>query len=227
MGAPETALHALGAVPDLDFEVEGADVLRYAAAPTLVFRVRIANRGDVPIRSLALTTQIRIAATRRSYDERAQARLVELFGEPSRWSQTLRSLLWANTTLFVPGFTESTVAEMPLACTYDFDVAATKYFHALADGDVPLEFLFSGSVFYAGPQGLQTTRIPWDKEAQFRLPVRLWKEMMEHYFPGTAWLRLRTETFDRLYAYKAERALASWEDAIEALLAAAEEGGGR
>ncbi|MDQ3858142.1 MAG: DUF6084 family protein [Actinomycetota bacterium] len=227
MGAPETALHALGAVPDLDFEVEGAEVLRYAAAPTLVFRVRIANRGDAPIRSLALTTQVRIAATRRSYDERAQARLVELFGEPSRWSQTLRSLLWANTTLFVPGFTESTVAEMPLACTYDFDVAATKYFHALADGDVPLEFLFSGSVFYAGPQGLQTTRISWDKEAQFRLPVRLWKEMMEHYFPGTAWLRVRTETFDRLYAYKAERALASWEDAIEALLAAAEEGGGR
>ncbi len=223
MGAPETALHALGAVPDLDFEVEGADVLRYAAAPTLVFRVRIANRGDVPIRSLALTTQIRIAATRRSYDERAQARLVELFGEPSRWSQTLRSLLWANTTLFVPGFTESTVAEMPLACTYDFDVAATKYFHALADGDVPLEFLFSGAVFYAGPTGaLQTVRIPLDAEAQFRLPVRVWRETMNRHFPGSAWLRLDREAFDRLSAYKSRNALPTWEAAVDALLAAEE-----
>ena len=227
MSVSETALPQLGAGPDLEFEVEGADVLRYAAAPTLVFRLSIASRADEAIRSLALTTQVRIAVTRRSYDERAQARLVELFGEPSRWSQTLRSLLWTHTTLFVPGFADRTVVEMPLACTYDFDVAATKYFHALADGDVPLEFLFSGTVFYATPHGLQTARIPWDKEAEFRLPVRLWKEMMEHYFPGTAWLRLRTDTFDRLYAYKAQRALASWEDAIEALLAAAEEQGGR
>ena len=227
MSASETARPQLGSVPDLEFEVEGVDVLRYAVAPTLVFRVRVGSRGDEAIRSLALTTQVRIAVTRRSYDERAQARLVELFGEPSRWSQTLRSLLWTHTTSFVPGFTGSTVVEMPLACTYDFDVAATKYFHALADGDVPLEFLFSGTVFYAAAQGLQTARIPWDKEAQFRLPVRLWKEMMEHYFPGTAWLRLRTDTFDRLYAYKAERPLTSWADAIEALLAAAEERGDR
>ena len=225
MSASETALPELGSVPDLDFEVEGADVLRYAAAPTLTFRVRIEARGGEAIRSLALTTQIRIAATRRSYDERAQARLVELFGDPSRWSQTLRSLLWAHTTVSVPAFTGSTVVEMPLPCTYDFDVAATKYFHALGDGEVPLEFLFSGTVFYAGGQGLQAARIPWDREAHFRLPVRLWKEMMEHYFPGTAWLRLRTDTFDRLYAYKAERGLASWEDAVEALLAAEAERG--
>jgi hypothetical protein len=122
----------------------------------------------------------------------------------------------------VPPFTRSTLVEMPLTCTYDFDVAAAKYFHALGDGDVPLEFLFSGSVFYSAEAGLQTARIPWDKEARFRLPVRLWKEMMEHYFPGTTWLRLRLDTFDRLYSYKAGRALTTWDDAIEALLGAAE-----
>ncbi len=227
MSASGSATRELASVPDLEFEVEDAHVLRYAAAPTLVFRLRIGALGGDVIRSLALTTQIRIAVTRRSYDEPTQRRLVELFGDPSRWSQTLRSLLWTHTTLFVPAFTGSTVVEMPLACTYDFDVAATKYFHALAEGEVPLEFLFSGTVFYATGQGLQTARIPWDKEAQFRLPVRRWKEMMDHYFPGTAWLRLRTDTFDRLYAYKAERGLASWEDAIEALLAADEAGGGK
>ena len=213
---------AFGFVPDLTFAVEGAEVLRFAAAPTLAFRLRIGSGDGADIRSLALTTQVRIAVTQRSYDERAQERLVELFGEPSRWRDTLRSLLWTHSTLHVPPFTGSTVVEMPLSCTYDFDVAAAKYFHALGDGDVPLEFLFSGTVFYTAEAGLQTARIPWDKEAQFRLPVRLWKEMMEHYFPGSSWLRLRMETFDRLYAYKAQRALASWDEAIEALLAGAE-----
>ena len=213
---------AFGAVPELTFAVEGADVLRFAAAPTLAFRLRIESATDAVIRSLALTTQVRIAVTQRSYDERAQERLVELFGEPSRWRDTLRSLLWTHSTLHVPPFTGSTVVEMPLTCTYDFDVAAAKYFHALGEGDVPLEFLFSGTIFYSAEGGLQTARIPWDKEAQFRLPVRLWKEMMEHYFPGTAWLRLQLDTFDRLYAYKAGRALTSWDEAIEALLAAAE-----
>ena len=41
---------------------------------------------------------------------------------------------------------------------------------------------------------------------------------MEHAFPGTAWLRVRKDSFDRLCAFKSRNALASWEDAIDALL---------
>jgi hypothetical protein len=211
-------------VPDLNFAVEGAEVLEYAAVPSLLFKLRIENLEEEPIRSVALNTQIRIAATQRHYDAAEQERLLELFGEPSRWKDTLRSLLWTHTVLQVPPFSGCTVADMPVPCTYDLEVVAAKYFYALEDGEVPLEFLFSGTVFYAEDSGrLQVARISWEKEAEYRLPVRLWKEMMEHYFPNSAWIRLRRDAFDRLYDYKVRKGLPTWEAAVEALLRASEQ----
>jgi hypothetical protein len=213
------------AVPDLEFKLEGAEVADFAAIPSLVFKLRIENLEDEPVRSVALNTQIRIAATGRHYEAAEQERLLELFGEPSRWKDTLRSLLWTHTVLQVPRFSGSTVVDMPVACTYDLEVVAAKYFYALQDGEVPLEFLFSGTIFYAGEDGrLQTTRISWDKEAEFRLPVRLWKEMMDQYFPNSAWVRLRKDAFDQLYDYKVRKGLPTWEATVEALLRASEQG---
>ena len=215
-------------MPNLDFGVEGAEVLEYAAVPSLLFKLRIDNLEEEPIRSVALNTQIRIAATQRPYDAAEQDRLLELFGEPSRWKDTLRSLLWTHTVLQVPQFSESTVADMPVPCTYDLEVVAAKYFYALEDGEVPLEFLFSGTVFYAAEGGLlQTARISWEKEAEFRLPVRLWKEMMDHYFPNSAYVRLRRDAFDELYDYKVRNGLPTWEAAVESLLRASEQEVGR
>jgi hypothetical protein len=211
-------------VPNLDFRVEGAEVQKFAAVPSLLFKLRVENLEEEPIRSVALNTQIRIAATQRHYDAVEQERLLELFGEPSRWKDTLRSLLWTHTVLQVRPFSGSTVADMPVPCTYDLEVVAAKYFYALEDGEVPLEFLFSGTVFYAGADGrLQVERISWEKEAEFRLPVRLWKEMMEHYFPNSAWIRLRRDAFDLLYDYKVRKGLPTWEAAVEALLRASEQ----
>jgi hypothetical protein len=217
------ALPAQASVPELAFAVAGVEPWEYAAVPTLRLRLRIESAGGQPIRSLALTTQIRIAVTRRPYGPAAQARLVELFGEPGGWGRTLRSLLWTHTTLTVQAFSGSTVVDMPVPCTYDFDVVAAKYLHALEDGEVPLELLFSGTMFYADERGLlRTALISWDREAECRLPVRVWKQTMDHYFPDSAWLRLRKQTFDRLYAYKAARALPTWEHALDALLEASE-----
>jgi len=211
-------------VPDLDFRVEGAEVLEYAAAPSLLFKLRVENLEEEPIRSVSLNTQVRIAATQRHYDAAEQERLLELFGEPHRWGNTLRSLLWTHTTLQIPPFSGSTVVDMPIPCTYDLEVVAAKYFYALEDGEVPLEFLFSGMVFYAGEGGrLQIARISWEKEAEFRLPVRLWKEMMERYFPNTAWIRLQKGAFDRLYDYKVRMGLPTWEAAVESLLSMGEQ----
>jgi hypothetical protein len=117
---------------------------------------------------------------------------------------------------------------MPMACTYDFDVVGTKYFAALEDGEIPLEFLFSGTVFYRDATGaLQAVQIPWEKEAKFRLPVGVWREMMDHYFPNSAWLRIRKDTFDRLYEYRSRHALLTWERTLESLLEASEEEVGR
>jgi len=209
----------------LDFRVEGAEVPEYAAVPSLLFKLRIENLEEEPIRSVALNTQIRIAATQRHYEAAEQERLLELFGEPHRWKDTLRSLLWTHTVLQVPRFSGSTVVDMPVTCTYDLEVVATKYFFALENGEVPLEFLFSGTVFYAAEGGrLQTARISWEKEAEFRLPVRLWKEMMERYFPNSAWIRLHKDAFDQLYDYKIRMGLPTWEAAVEALLRASEQG---
>jgi hypothetical protein len=211
-------------MPDLDFRVEDAEVLKFAAVPTLLFKLRIENPGEEQIRSVALNTQVRLAVTRRHYDSAEQSRLLELFGEPHRWGETLRSLLWTHNVLQVPSFSGSTVVDMPVTCTYDLEVVSAKYFHALEDGEVPLEFLFSGTVFYAGEGGgLQVDRISWEKEAEFRMPVSLWKEMMEHYFPNSAWLKLHRDAFDRLYDYKVRMGLRTWEATVEALLRTSEQ----
>ena len=211
-------------MPDLDFRVEGAEVLEYAAVPSLLFKLRVENLQEEPIRSVSLNTQVRIAARQRHYVAGEQERLKELFGDPHRWGETLRSLLWTHTVLQVPRFSGSTVVDMPVTCTYDLEVVAAKYFYALEGGEVPLEFLFSGTVFYAVEGGwLQTARISWEKDAEFRLPVRLWKEMMDHYFPNSSWIRLHSNAFDQLYDYKIRMGLPTWEATVEALLRASEQ----
>ncbi|HEY3021927.1 MAG TPA: DUF6084 family protein [Solirubrobacteraceae bacterium] len=206
-------------IPSLGFSVEDAGRLAHAAAPTLRFALRIESLGGQPIRSVLLDAQIQIAARRRSYAGADHDKLFDLFGRREDWGTTLRTLLWTRTTLVVPPFERSTVVDLTVPCSYDLEVTAARYFDALADGEVPLEFLFSGSVFYAGPEGaLQTARIAWDREAEYRLPVRVWKETMEAHFPGTAWLRLPKGSFDRLCAYKSRHALATWDDVVDRLL---------
>ncbi|HEX8034549.1 MAG TPA: DUF6084 family protein [Ktedonobacterales bacterium] len=211
-------------MPDLDFQIEGAEILPYAAAPTLLFKLRIENLEGDPVRSVALKTQIRILTMQRRYTNDEQERLVELFGATERWGETLKAMVWAHTTVLVPPFRGPTTVDMAIPCTYDFEVVSAKYFHALEQGAIPLEFLFSGTVFYAGRAGLQVSQISWEKEAHYRLPAALWHEMMNLYFPNSAWLRLRQDVFDRLYSYKTRQGLLTWEDAVERLLRTCEEG---
>ncbi len=218
---PAAARAAAGAEqpPELSFEVERATVLAHAAVPTLSFELRIDGPQGVAIRAVLLNVQIQIAARRRGYDQGDEQRLVELFGTPDRWGATLSTLPWVRTTVAVAPFCDSTVVELPVACSYDLEVAASKYFNGVDRGEVPLEFLFSGSVFYANGAGqLQTARITWESEAEFALPVRIWKEAIERHFPGAAWLRLDRESFERLNDYKSRNALPTWEAALDSLL---------
>ena len=203
-------------VPELGFAVESAEPLEHAAVPTLRFALRIESRDGRPIRSILLDTQIQIAARRRPYDDAAHDRLFELFGPVANWGTSLRTLLWTRTTLVVPPFTGTTTVDLHVPCSYDLEVMASRYFDALTDGAVPLEFLFSGTVFAGTP--LQVTRISWEEEAEYRLPVSVWKETMERHFRGTAWLRLGKDAFDRLCAYKSRHALATWDEAVDGLL---------
>ena len=207
-------------MPDLSFEVEKADAVPFAAAPLLSFKLRVSNRdAEEPIHSVSLRCQIMIDPARRSYRGEDQGRLRDLFGEPERWGQTLRPMLWTHTSVVVPSFTGGTTIELPVPCTFDFNVAATKYFAGLADGEVPLNLLFSGTVFYVAESGaLQVAQIPWEKEARYRLPVQVWNQMMDSYYPNTAWLCLRRDVFDRLYRYKVRHGIPTWEQALERLL---------
>lgn len=212
-------------MPDLDFRIEGAEVVPYAALPLLAFKLRLINAcGEERISTVVLRAQIQIDVTRRRYNRTEQGRLEELFGEPDRWSQTLRPMLWTHASVVVPQFAHQTLADLQVPCTFDFNVAATKYFCGLEEGELPLVFLFSGSVFYESALGdLQVAPISWNKEAIFRLPVQTWHQLMEMYYPHGAWLRIREDVFDRLYQYKVRSGLASWEQALERLLAGAEE----
>ena len=207
-------------MPDVTFEICGAEPQAYAASPMLIFRLGVANTNiHEALHTITLRCQIQIEPTRRRYTTDEQAHLQDLFGEPSRWGQTLKTLLWTHTSVVVPSFTGSTMVDLPVPCTFDFNVAATKYFAGLTDGEIPLVLQFSGTIFYANESGaLQVAQIPWSKEARYRLPVKVWQEMMELYYPNSVWLRLRRDVFDHLYAYKRARGFTTWEQTLENLL---------
>lgn len=208
-------------MPDLNFQVQSAESVPYAAVPTLAFKVSVTN--PVPseaIHTVALRAQIQIEVTRRRYSDADKQKLVDLFGEPSRWGQTLRAMLWTHASAVISSFQDATVIDLQVPCTFDFNVAATKYFHGVQDGEIPLNFLLSGTVFYhAGEAGMQVSPIPWNKESRFRLPVEVWRTMMDEYYPNTAWLTLRKDIFDRLHDYKMQNGIPSWEEALQRLLA--------
>ena len=137
-------------MPDLSIKVSTAKVVAFAAVPTLAFQLEIGNAApDEEIHTIALRCQIQIEVTRRSYAPQEQKRLLDLFGHPERWGKTLRNLLWTHTSVIVPAFEgSSTVADMNVPCTFDFNVAATKYFEGLDKREIPLLMLFSGTIFY-------------------------------------------------------------------------------
>ena len=215
-------------MPDLNFQVEDAQPERFAAAPLLVFKLLVSEDIEpvlppTPIHAVALRCQIRIEPARRHYEAREKARLLDLFGTPERWGQTLRPMLWTHVSAVVPQFTGTSAVDLPVACSYDFNLAATKYFSALEEGEIPLCFLFSGTIFYEAAEGiLQVTQISWEKEAYFRLSAATWRELMDIYYPNTAYLCLRKDVFDRLDQYRSRRGLPTWEQTIERLLSAAE-----
>ena len=204
---------------DLRFTVVGARPEPYAMAPTLMVRLRIHDGSAARIQAVGLKIQVQIEAQRRHYSPAEEGRLFELFAEPSRWGDTLRTLLWTHLSVMVPAFSGDVEIDVPVACSYDFDVAAAKYFHGLDDGEIPLLFQFSGSVFaHAESGGLAVDQIAWNQEAAYRLPVQVWRDLMNLYFPDSAWLRLRRDTFDALHRFRGQETMRTWDETIELLL---------
>jgi len=212
-------------MPDLNLQIESVEALQYAAEPIVAFKLRVTNApANEHIHTVVLRAQIQINAPRRRYSPEERQGLLDLFGEPDRWNQTLRSMLWTHASVVIPAFSGQTTAELHVPCSFDFNVAATKYFHGVQQGEVPLLFLFSGSVFYRDLDGmLQFAPISWEKEAKFALPVQTWRELIDAHYPNSAWLSIRKDIFERLYQFKVHRAIPTWEQALERLLASVEE----
>ncbi|MFF0754178.1 DUF6084 family protein [Streptomyces sp. NPDC004267] len=208
---------------EFSFDCTGVRADAYAAGPTLVFRLRITATGGTRVHAMALRCQIRLEPARRGYDDDEAAALSDLFGERSRWGSSLNPVQFAQASVMVPGFTGTIETDLVVPCTYDTDIAASRYFRALRDGDVPLLLLFSGTAF-TGAGGFHVEPVPWDKEVLHRMPVKVWHEMIDQHFPGCGWIRLPGDAMDALLAYRSRRALPSWQATVDSLLEAAGEG---
>ncbi len=207
-------------MPDLTLRITGVEAAEWGIVPLLHFKLALENApATEKIHSVIVQVQIQIQSPRRRYNDDEKARLGELFGPPEQWGQTLRNRLWTHAQVSAPSFAGKAEVVLPVQCTYDLNVASAKYFHALEGGDVPLLFLFSGTVFYQAADGrLQVQPIPWDKECEFRMRVETWRDLMEHHYPKSGFVSLHADLFERLYAYKRKHGLVNWEQAIARLL---------
>lgn len=211
-------------MPEISFRMGDVAVMPSAAVPTILARLQIVNTpASEPIRSIALNCQIRIQPLGRAYSALEETRLFELFGERERWTRTMTPLVWTHLSMNVPGFSGQTTVDLPLPCTMDFEIAATKYFYGLEAGSVNASALFSGTVFYTNDSGaLQIAQIPWDREARFSVPVSVWQQTIAAHYGDAAWLRLPKDTFDRLYRFRMARGIAGWDRLLDQLMDQAE-----
>jgi hypothetical protein len=206
-------------VPEPEFEVLSARTVKYAAAPMFSLDLQVSEPSGQPVYMIALTIQLMIEPARRQYDDATRERLLELFGPPERWSVTTRSLMWCQLDVLVPAFTGSTVVTVPISASYDLELAAAKYLNGLPDGEVPMALHFNGTIYYPGDDGgLQMVLVPWTKSIDFRMPVSVWRDTIEHYYPNTGWVALRTETMETLQRAKLDRGLATLDATVAALI---------
>lgn len=208
---------------ELVFDCIGASAERFAVVPSMTLRLRITDTDGDKVDAIALRCQIRIEPHLRRYSETEAERLHDLFGDTSRWADTVKPLQLTTLSVMVPGFTGSTEVDLPLPCTYDLEIASTKYFSALEDGVIPLLLLFSGTVFGSSDGRLQVRQVPWSKESSFQLPVKVFREMVDLHFPNSAWFRVQRETMDALQRFKSRHALPTWDSTLTALLDQVEE----
>jgi hypothetical protein len=204
---------------ELAFSVLDVVADRYAASPQLLARIRVEESTGEVIHTMAVRTQVMIEPHRRSYTEDESAGLLDQFGDRPRWKDTLKPFLWTFAATMVPGFAGSTEFDLPIPCSYDFEVTASKYLHAIGDGEIPMRLLFSGTVFSRGETGFSVEQISWSLEAEHQLPIAVWTELMDHFYPNSGWLRMDRGTVAELVRYKGEHGLTTWDEVFGKLLA--------
>jgi Family of unknown function (DUF6084) len=209
---------------ELVFDCIAARPDRYAVVPSFTLTLRISETTGQKVDAIALRSQIRIEPFRRAYSDAEAERLHDLFGDKQRWADTVKPMQFTTISSMVPGFTGSIETDLPVPFTYDLQIASTRYFSSLDDGEIPLLLLFSGTIFAQADGRLRVQQVPWSKETSYRLPVSLWREAVDAHFPDAAWITMSRQTLDDLIRFKTRHALPTWDATVAALLAEAEEG---
>jgi len=194
----------------LTFSITGAYAKSRTATPTICFALCV--KASERVEAMVLRAEIRIEPQWRSYSLGEQLLLNDIFGAPERWGTTLRAFSWADVPVVVTAFEGETITRIEVPCTYDFDVTATRFFHALADGHIPVRILFSGAIFYAGRLGFSCERVPWSAEAAYRMPASVWHEAMRVCYGTDALLRVKAETLEQLHRMRAAAGALSWDE---------------
>ena len=223
-GAPSVSTPATREPRPLpEFEVIGAAPVPHTASPTLCFRLRGRDTSGLEIFTIALSVQVQLEPAMRTHDPETRARLVDLFGDPERWSTSTKSLVWGRLGALVPSFREGIEFDLPAPLTYDLDLGVAKYLHALDQGEVPLTFHFSGTVVYRdAADRVQIVQVPW-AQSTFRMPVAAWRATIDQHYPGRGWVGVRQDTLARLQRYKTAQGLLTLDDGLAVLLDAAED----
>ena len=203
---------------DLVFDCLGARAERHAVVPLLTHELRITETTGATVDAIALRCQIRIEPHLRRYSATEAEALHDLFGDPARWADTVKPMQFTTVSAMVPRFTGATTLDLPVPCTYDLEIASTKYFDALADGAIPLLLLFSGTIFSVRDGRMSVAQVPWSKESAFGLPVEVWRQTVDVHFPNSGWLRLSRHTLDALRDYKIAHTLPTWDNTVASLL---------
>jgi len=215
---PGTA-SADGFGPEVTFEILGAAHEPFAAQPTLRFEMGVSEPTGRDIYAISLTAQINFDPARREYDAETREKLFEMFGAPERWPSTTRSFLWTHSSTLVHSFNGAITFGLEVPCTADLEVVAARYVSALPDGEVPLTFHFTGRILYAGTgRQVQVVHLPWSTQAQYRMPVSVWKAMIKHHHGESGFALLHNDTIDALMKYKRARGLHSFDACVLDLL---------
>src|SRR5690242_21404666 len=96
----------------------------------MAFTVRIAETTGASVYAIALRCQLRIEPQRRRYSPEEAERLNDLFGDPSRWADTLKPMQLATVSTMVPKFTGWIEISLPVPCSYDLEIAAPRVLRA-------------------------------------------------------------------------------------------------
>jgi hypothetical protein len=162
--------------PVLEFTVEGVRP-GPGDPPSLTVALAIDAAGRL-LSAMSLNIRVQIRPELRRYSADEAAALWELFGPLEQWGRSLAPVPWTKLRHDVGPFDGLTSTEFHLPCHFDDSAAAPKYLAAVAAGLVPLEFLFSGTLSWPASDGRQqTAMIPWDRDATFRMPIAVWREL--------------------------------------------------